>query len=325
MSARLSVALCTRNCAPFLGAQLDSLLAQTRRPDELVAGDEASTDGTWEILEQFATRAGFPVRLIRNAAPLGVAANFSQVIAACSGDFVALCDHDDIWEPQRLERSLAAMQGPGRDGVAVALAFSDATLIDSNGAVLPGRLWSTLRLDAAALVRLAPEQLFAALLARRAVTGGTMTLRGDVARWALPIPKGWYQDEWMAQLAVLRGPAVAIEEPLMRYRQHAGNAVGAQRDGFVARVELGRDGAHRDRLEAQRNQLLILRAELSAKTDVPRWAMEVLESRLAHLDGRLAVQGGPLARSAALWRELRSGRYAGNARGYWSALQDLFG
>jgi len=312
------VALCTRNCAPYLGAQLESLRGQSLQPDELVVGDEASTDGTWEILEAFAESAPFAVRLIRNAQPLGVAGNFSQVIAGCSGELIALCDHDDIWEPQRLERSMAAMRG--REG---ALAFSDATLIDASGAALPGRLWARMDLDAAQLASLPAHQLFESLLARRAITGGTMTLRGDVARWALPIPLGWYQDEWMAQLAVLRGGAVAIAEPLMRYRQHAGNAVGAQRDGFAARFRLARDGAHRGRLEAQRKQMLILRSELSAKPDVPTWAIAAVDARVAHLDGRLAVQGGPVARSAALVRELMTGRYAGNARGYWSALQDL--
>jgi glycosyltransferase involved in cell wall biosynthesis len=331
VSVRLSVALCTRNCAPYLRAQLESLRGQSLLPDELVVGDEASTDGTWEILEAFAASAPFSVRLIRNAQPLGVAGNFSQVIAACGGELIALCDHDDVWEPERLARSVAAMRGrgpvseaaiPERAG-SVALAFSDASLIDAAGAAIPGRLWARMDLDAVGLASLPTQRLFAALLARRAITGGTMTLRGDVARWALPIPLGWYQDEWMAQLAVLRGGAVAIAEPLMRYRQHAGNAVGAQRDGFAARFRLARDGAHRERLEAQRKQMLILREQLAAKTGVPDWAIAAVDARVAHLDGRLAVQGGPVRRTAALLRELSTGRYAGNARGYWSALQDL--
>lgn len=321
MTARVSVALCSRNRASYLCEQIDSILAQTRLPDELVVGDEASTDGTWQLLQVLATRAPIQVRLIRNEEPLGVAANFTQVIAACTGEYIALCDHDDIWEPTRLERSLAAMQGVA-DG-SVALAFSDASLIDASGKAIPGRLWERMDLDAVQLASLPAERLFESLLARRAITGGTMTLRGDVARWALPIPKGWYQDEWMAQLAVLRGSAVAIAEPLMRYRQHAGNAVGAQRDGFAARLRLARDGAHRERLEAQRQQMLILREQLASKPDVPAWATAAVDARVAHLEGRLAVRGGPMARAAALLRELRTGRYAGNARGYWSALQDL--
>ena len=319
MSPQLSVALCTRNCAPYLPAQLASLLAQTRLPDELVVGDEASTDGTWEILERFAAAAPFPVRLIRNAQPLGVAANFTQVVAACRGELIALCDHDDIWAATRLERSVAAF-----DDATVTLAFSDARLITADG-IPYGALWATLGVDGPALARLAPPQLFAALLARRAVTGGTMTLRASTAQWALPIPSGWYQDEWLAQLAPLRGRAVAIAEPLMQYRQHPGNAVGAQPDGLWPRLRRARDGAHRRRLEAQRAQLQLLATALQGKAELPEWALPMVTERLAHVEGRLAVQGGPLARTRALWRELASGRYAQDSHGYWSALQDLVG
>lgn len=320
MDHSLSVALCTRNCAPFLGAQLTSILAQTRAPDELVVADEASTDDTPQLLERFAEEAPFPVTILRNSRALGVAANFTQVIRRCRGALIALCDHDDVWMPTRLARGEAALGDP-----TVALAFSDATLIDAGGRALPGLLWQTLAADVPALVSADDPQVFRALLARRLVTGGTMTMRAEVARWALPIADGWYQDEWLAQLAALRGRLVAIPEPQMQYRQHAGNAVGARQDGLAPRLGRAFDGARRGRIEAQRAQLGSLHEALAGRPEAPAWAATAVGERLAHLQGRLAVRGGPLERSAALWRELRTGRYSSNSRGYWSALQDLLG
>lgn len=320
MPVRISIALCTRNCAPYLGAQLDSILTQRRLPDDMVVGDEASSDGSHTMLERFARTAPFPVRVIRNPAPLGVAANFTQVIRQCTGDVIALCDHDDIWHPDRLLEAERALDDPS-----VSLAFSDASLIDAEGRPLPGLLWATLGLDLARLETSRAPEAFAAILARRVATGGTMTLRADVAQWALPIAVGWYQDEWLAQLAALRGRLKPIPRALMQYRQHATNAVGAQRDGFWARAARAFDGRHRERLRRQAEQLEILRADFAARAGVPTWAADVVERRLAHIAGRLDVRGGALQRLQAAWRELRSGRYADDPMGRWSALQDLLG
>src|SRR5213080_381833 len=101
-SATLSVALCTYNGAAYLGEQLDSIVAQSRPPDELVVCDDGSTDETVEVLETFLAEAPFPVRLQRNEANLGFVKNFEQAISLCTGDFVALSDQDDVWMPGKL-------------------------------------------------------------------------------------------------------------------------------------------------------------------------------------------------------------------------------
>src|ERR1700730_3732237 len=80
---KISVALCTYNGERFLGRQLASMQQQTRLPDELVVCDDCSTDSTIGILNEFATSAGFPVRIIRNEQNLGFVANFEQAIRLC--------------------------------------------------------------------------------------------------------------------------------------------------------------------------------------------------------------------------------------------------
>jgi glycosyltransferase involved in cell wall biosynthesis len=101
----ISIALCTYNGERFLPRQLASILEQTRLPDEMVVCDDGSTDGTLEILHDFADQATFPVEVIRNGHTLGSSENFVQAIGLCEGTFIALSDQDDIWYPSRLERS----------------------------------------------------------------------------------------------------------------------------------------------------------------------------------------------------------------------------
>ena len=95
--SRFSVALCTYNGAQYLPDQLESIVAQTRLPDELVVGDDHSTDDTVNILEDFAAGAPFPVRLHVNETNLGVVKNFEATILRCQGNLTALCDQDDVW------------------------------------------------------------------------------------------------------------------------------------------------------------------------------------------------------------------------------------
>src|SRR5271154_4257677 len=68
---RVSVAMCTYNGAQYLGEQLESFVAQSRPPDELVVCDDGSTDATPQILADFAGRAPFDVRIFRNKANVG--------------------------------------------------------------------------------------------------------------------------------------------------------------------------------------------------------------------------------------------------------------
>src|SRR3954470_19039846 len=85
-----SVAMCTYNGARFLGAQLASVAAQTRPPDELVVCDDRSTDETADIVRAFASRAPFPVRLHVNEENLGSTKNFERALSFCEGEVIVL-------------------------------------------------------------------------------------------------------------------------------------------------------------------------------------------------------------------------------------------
>jgi len=98
----LSIALATYNGERYIGEQLDSILRQTRLPDELVVFDDASVDATQAIVLDFARHAPFPVRFQVNSVRLGSTRNFEMAIRACGGDIIFLCDQDDVWYPDKI-------------------------------------------------------------------------------------------------------------------------------------------------------------------------------------------------------------------------------
>ncbi len=318
MPLPLSVALCTCNGAAFLPAQLAALLAQTHLPAELLGGAAAATDATPQILADFAARAPFPVRILRNAPRLGVAANFAATMLRAEGELIASCDQDDVWHPDRLARAVAAFSDP-----AVQLVHSDATLVDAKLKPTGQSLFKSRGIRLAEWARLDADDAFTTLLARRPALGATMTVRASLLRWALPIGEHWIHDEWLSVMASLRGRILGLADELVLYRQHGGNAIGAHDDRFASRVKRSLSAGRLERLSGHLAQLRSLQLALASKSEVPVTATQSLAERISHVEARLAVQGGPLRRAVGVWKELRSGRYAGDAMGHWSALQDL--
>jgi glycosyltransferase involved in cell wall biosynthesis len=97
---RLSVAIVTYNHRAYIGEALDSALRQQVQGDwEIVVGDDASTDGTTELLQAYQRRHPDRIRLLLNRANRGDGGrgNYMATLAACTGDYVAYLDGDDYW------------------------------------------------------------------------------------------------------------------------------------------------------------------------------------------------------------------------------------
>jgi glycosyltransferase involved in cell wall biosynthesis len=105
----VSIAMATFNGAAYLGAQLRSLIDQSRRPDEVVVCDDASTDGTVDQCESVLHGSGIELVVLQNAVNLGPYASFSRALCATRGDHVFLCDQDDVWYPTKIARVSAIL------------------------------------------------------------------------------------------------------------------------------------------------------------------------------------------------------------------------
>ncbi len=94
----ISAVVAAYQAEDFIGDAIDSILNQTRPPDEVIVVDDGSTDGTADELRRFGDR----IRVLRQT-NRGYQAAMNRAIGEARGDFVALCGADDIWEPQKLE------------------------------------------------------------------------------------------------------------------------------------------------------------------------------------------------------------------------------
>jgi glycosyltransferase involved in cell wall biosynthesis len=199
---RISVALATFNGEIWLKPLLASIAAQTRRPDELVVSDDASTDATLSIVQEFALGSAFPIVLIQNSSRAGYSANFGRALEGCKGDVVFLADQDDEWLPNKIETMAAAMGG-------ASLGFHDAEFIDRHGVVHGPTMFERLRMAGRS-----PDW---------AVKGCCTVVSRSLLRRALPLPASPAHDAWLHQLSKDSGDRVIVNEPLLRYRIHGGN------------------------------------------------------------------------------------------------------
>lgn len=104
----LSVVIATYNGEAFIREQLDSVLSQTLQPNEIIVSDDYSTDNTWSILQEYQKQYPVLFKLFKNESKHGPHSNFIYAFQHATCDLIAPCDQDDIWMPEKLERSVHA-------------------------------------------------------------------------------------------------------------------------------------------------------------------------------------------------------------------------
>src|SRR6266851_2506924 len=314
-SPSASAVICTFRGKQFVERQLETIMAQTRVPDELVIFDDASDDGTYELLQSLARVLAVPVSLHQQKSRIGVAGNFSQAMAAAQGDVILLSDQDDEWSERRVEVSLKVLVSDGCD-----LMFSDAEIIDANGKPLGRRFWDEIRFKDDERRQCESGECLEVLLRHSVMMGATM---GFLSKWRtllFPVDVSGLHDVWIAVLLAAVGRVVAVPEPLVRYRQHSGNQVGVRPRSPSARLTHRRSALARYGDEVA--QVNALCARLSESNFASSRTLSLMRQKLEHLEARAAIGRGD-RRLRTAFSELRAGRYARFSRGWESALFDL--
>ena len=117
----VSVILSAYNGGLYLAAQLDSLVNQTRLPDEIIVINDCSNDNgeTIAIIDRFSSRYTY-IRKVENRTNLGWKKSFMLGVKLAKGDVILFCDQDDIWMNSKIEDSLKALKDSGAAGVVCA-------------------------------------------------------------------------------------------------------------------------------------------------------------------------------------------------------------
>jgi glycosyltransferase involved in cell wall biosynthesis len=201
----ISVCMATCNGERYLQAQLDSVLAQLGDGDELVIADDCSTDGTLALIEE----CGDPrIRLLPGKLRLGVVANFERALRAAQGEYVFLCDQDDVWLPNKRAVFIKALANAD-------LVVSDCRLTDANLNDLAPSFF---------LFRNSGPGLLRNLL-RNSFLGCCMAFRRSLLARALPFPVRLpMHDTWLGLIASTTGSVRFIPDVTLLYRRHGSNA-----------------------------------------------------------------------------------------------------
>ena len=324
---RFSVAMCTYNGADFLPAQLASIAAQTRPPHELIVCDDASTDQTRAVLDSFARTSSIPVSLYFSDENTGSVKNFERAIGLCTGDVIALSDQDDVWHSDKLQRIQETFSRNPRVG----LVFSDADLVDEDLHPLDQRMWNAVGFDPHQQKLLRDGRSLDVLINGWTVTGATMAFRSEYVKLALPIPANiaMIHDGWIALTIAAVAEVAFIEEPLIKYRQHERQQIGAPKrsDAKSERGLQALESALRRRNSATdlHGILSVLEERLLAQQQSfdCRRALAFAANYSSHLDVRANLPRKRLSRVPRILRELLTMRYHEYANGFKSAAKDL--
>lgn len=328
---RVSVALSTFQGEAHLNEQLQSIECQTVPPDEIVASDDASTDATRDILLDFRARSRIPVTVLTSPTNLGLIDNVSRSMRACTGDVIALCDQDDIWDPDKVRTLKAAFSVPNPPE----LWFSNALLVDATGTSLTSTTYEALRVTEDMRHRIESGGALRQLVHASTVTGATAAIRSDLIDALLPIPKGYVgpsgpllHDGWLALLAHLTGRIEMDQRCLIKYRQHEAQYTAMSIMGGLT----DRPSERRLRTSNQRGQaiaaesgvLQLLSERVRHRPQHPWLPDRVAEARELESFLRGRDQGLSTSKLRFTVTNLANGNYRRYARGLVSALSDLY-
>jgi glycosyltransferase involved in cell wall biosynthesis len=203
----VSIALCAYNGKKFLEQQIDSILNQSYKNIELIIVDDNSTDNTIDIINRY-IKYDNRIRLYKNSKNIGFIKNFEKAISLCTGEYICLCDQDDIWLKDKVKILVENI----KDNT---LIYSNASLVDEDGNDLNKSL-----VDPEKMIKGNNNKAF---ILNNCVSGNTLMFKKELIEHILPIPKKVsLHDIWIAFVATTYGNITYVEESLVKYRRYSG-------------------------------------------------------------------------------------------------------
>ncbi len=220
---KISVALCTYNGEKFLKEQIDSILNQTMKVNEIVICDDISTDNTLSLLDDYSNKNLNLFKIYKNEINLKSVKNFEKAIELCSGDIIFLSDQDDIWVENKVEDYVNHFNNHPNINVLA----SNGYCIDQNSNVHEKyAFW-----DAPQFLKdLNIEFDYYKIITHisNIATGASMAFRKSIVPEILPFPlmNNFHHDEWIAIISSSTNSFDLLNKKYFYYRIHDNQQVG---------------------------------------------------------------------------------------------------
>jgi len=224
----ISIVMPNFNRQKYIGEQLSSLISQIHQNWELVVVDDCSTDGSREIIREFVkNNPDRKIQFVENEKTLGVAKNFEKGLQFATGEYIAVCDSDDVWFPDKLEKELQFLKKGG-----YGMVYSDLVVVDEK-----------LRKIKASFIKnfLSPfsnqkDDSFDELIHDNHITAPTILLSSELKKKLVPFSQYGMQDYWIALIFSMFSSIGYLDQQTIYYRQHTENVVGAKKFSFFGLV-----------------------------------------------------------------------------------------
>ena len=186
--------------------------------------DDCSSDSTVSILQDFQSRAPFIVKILFNKKRQGVVRNFEIALSACSEEYIAPCDQDDVWTPDKLEKLVTLVKQMEVDSDhGPYFAHTGVDLVDSHLNKLGVSF-----LEHQGLMP-ADRHQYKTLVVQNYIPGCSTLFTRDLLKIALPIPEAAVMhDWWLALIASIAGEIRYDPSVTVLYRQHENNLLGSE-------------------------------------------------------------------------------------------------
>jgi len=225
---QVTILLATYNAQRFIEEQLNSILDQSFSDWNLIIYDDGSNDETLSIINTYVNRYPDKIKLIGNNNRYGSAlGSFSFLLTVSNSQYTMFCDQDDIWQVDKIEKTLKKMKElEGKFGNVSLLVHSDLEVVDVDLQTIDRSFWNLEQIDPSI-------NQINRLLMQNTITGCTVMINKNLAQLATPIPdEARMHDRWLGLVASKFGKIDYVDEALIKYRQHAQNSIGANGSGI---------------------------------------------------------------------------------------------
>ena len=223
MDEIIDILLPTYNGEKYIKEQLDSILQQTYQNIRIIISDDCSKDSTPEILKQYSEKDKRIIVYLQEQ-NLGVVKNIEFLLKKVENNFYMLSDQDDVWKPEKIEKSLETLKKEKAD-----LVFGDLEVVDQNLKTIYPSFGDFMLLNRKIHKTINSYKLN---YFYNCVTGCTVIAKKETIEKILPLPqksKYLIHDHWIGLMASLNGKLAYMDEKYIKYRQHGDNQVGTDK------------------------------------------------------------------------------------------------